>query len=56
VYQIPSESDCPHPERGNLSGRSGELGGSISTAEGVALLVAALVAGVLVGLSLSVRG
>ena len=36
--------------------RSGELGGSISTAEGVALLVAALVAGVLVGLSLSVRG
>ena len=36
--------------------RSGELGGSISTVEGVALLVAALVVGTLVGLSLSVRG
>ena len=36
--------------------RSGELGGSISTAEGLALLVAALVVGTLVGMSLSVRG
>ena len=36
--------------------RSGELGGSISTAEGVALLVAALVVGAPIGPSLSVRG
>ena len=36
--------------------RSDELGSSISTAEGVALLVAALMVGILVGLSLSVRG
>ena len=46
-----------HTQRGaNPSGRSGELGGSISTAESVALLVAALVVGTLVGLSLSVWG